>query len=140
VGRNGSRSTNPFSRHRDDVAFRGLSVRERLRVTHSMARGRPLPPKLARVAGDHATYLQSWSFIGYFELVLGVLFLAGAAAGQADHRMAGWLRPLWWVLAVGWLSLGAYWLLLVSRAKRAVRDGYWPEQMSSDPRVDPDGG
>ena len=111
----------------DDVLWE-LPVKERKQVSSAMVWGRPLPPRLARVAVQHAPALQAQAWYGWMLIALGLLFGLFAALTTGS---GGWLIQVAAVLVavagLGWLLIGAIWLRAVTRARRAARTGRWPE-------------
>ncbi|HEX4256825.1 MAG TPA: hypothetical protein VH089_17160 [Streptosporangiaceae bacterium] len=112
----------------DDVLWE-LPAEERKRVKSAMMWGRPLPPRLARVAVQHAPMMQTQAWYGYWLLVVSLIL--GLSCALTAGLPAGVVSvvgiPLA-VVAVLWLLLGVGWLRAVARARRAARDGYWPER------------
>lgn len=112
----------------DDDVLWDLPARERRQVSRAMMLGRPLPPRLARAAAEHAHHLQTQSWYGWLTLAFGLLFGVLAALGAGGHVMAWWMPVGWALIGVCWLGVSAVWFRAVARAKRAVRDGRWPER------------
>ncbi len=111
----------------DDDALWELPVKERKRVKKAMMWGRPLPPRLARVAVQHAPMMGTQAWYGYWMIALGMIF--GLSTALTAGLAAGVLSVVGIVLAVDtvlWLLLGASWLRAVARARRAARTGQWP--------------
>jgi hypothetical protein len=110
----------------DDVLWE-LPVKERNRVKQAMLWCRPLPPRLARVAVQHAPMMGTQAWFGYWMIVLGLIF--GLSAAMTAGLAAGVVSVVSILLAVApvlWLLLGASWLRAVARARRAARTGQWP--------------
>jgi hypothetical protein len=106
----------------DDVLWE-LPVKERKRVKNAMTWGRPLPPRLARVAVEHAPMLAAQAWYGYWMITLGLVF--GLIAALFVWAI-GWMGAATAVTAMLWLLLGAGWLRAVAQARRAARTGQWP--------------
>ena len=112
----------------DDVLWE-LPVKQRKQVQKAMMWGRPLPPRLARVAVQHAPALQGQAWYGWLLIGLSLMFAGVAAAtagpgGELIHVADGLLA----VAGLAWLFLGVSWLRAVARARRAARTRYWPER------------
>jgi len=111
----------------DEGPLSELSKRERHRMRRAMIRGRPLPPRLARAAVQYAPELHSQAWLGWFLLVMSLLY-ALVGAGQALWGGHGWwLFAGWEVLAVIALAASRQWFRAARRAGQAARDGLWPE-------------
>ena len=113
----------------DDDALWELPVKERRRVKSAMMWGRPLRPRLARAAVQHAPMMQTQAWYGYWLIVVGLLFTvpAGLTAGSSGPLIKV-VAIVLGVDAVRWFVLGAGWLRAVARARRAARTGQWPER------------
>ena len=111
----------------DDVLWE-LPVQDRKQVKKAMMWGRPLPPRLAGVAVQHAPMMGTQAWYGYGLLVVALIF--GLSTALTAGLAAGVTPVVGIFLAVDtvlWLLLGASWLRAVARARRAARTGRWPE-------------
>lgn len=108
----------------DDVLWE-LPAEERKRVKRAMMWGRPLPPRLARVAVQHASMMQTQAWYGRYLVTLGVVF---AGLTVLAIWFAGWAGAFAALAAAAQLLNGVLWLRAVARARRAVREERWPEQ------------
>lgn len=108
----------------DDVLWE-LPVKERKRVKSAMTWGRPLPPALARAALQHAPMMQTQAWYGRCLVTLGVVF---AGLTVLATWSTGWVGAFAAFPAAAQLLIGVLWLRAVARARRAVREGHWPER------------
>ena len=111
---------------RGEPTWRSLRLSERGRVLWAMTRGRPLPPRLARAASEHARHPGLATFMGCFYLVIAVGWLVSAAVGSAVAT-SSWSLGLRWFLSIGFVALGTFWLAIASNSRRAIRAGHWPQ-------------
>ncbi len=107
----------------DDVLWE-LPAEDRKRVKRAMMWGRPLPPRLARVAEQHAPMLQTQAWYGRYLVTLSVVFAGLAVLATWSVGVPGAFVAL---AAAAQLFNGVLWLRAVARARRVVREGRWPE-------------
>jgi predicted lipid-binding transport protein (Tim44 family) len=112
----------------DDVLWE-LPVNERKQVKNAMTWRRPLPPRLARVAVQHAPMMQTQAWYGYRMMVLGLVI------GLLGSLITGLTSGFIGIAGLGaasagllWLLIGVIWLRAVAWSRRAARTGRWPER------------
>lgn len=112
----------------DDVLWE-LPVNERKRVKSAMTWGRPLPPRLAPVAVQHASMMREQAWYGYrmmaLGLVIGLLGCLIAVLTSGFIEIAGLGAASAGLL---WLLIGVIWLRAVAWSRRVARTGRWPER------------
>src|ERR1700727_2202825 len=108
-------SLTPDTKVWDDDVLWELPVKERKRVKNAMTWGRPLPPRLARVAVQHASMMQDQAWYGRRQRTLG-LVSGGIAAALASFTSC-W--PVMVAAAATELLTAAIWFRAVARARRA---------------------
>jgi len=112
----------------DDVLWE-LSAGDRKRVRNAMMWGRPLPPRLARVAVQHAPMMQTQAWYGYRMMVPGLVI------GLLGCLITGFMSGFIGIAGLGavtagalWVLIGVIWLRAVARSRRVTRTGSWPER------------
>jgi hypothetical protein len=97
-------------------------------MRRAMIRGRPLPPRLARAAVQYAPKLHSQAWLGWFLLVMGLLYALFGAVQALAGGFVWWLPVCWEIAAVIGLVGSWQWFRVARRAGRAAQDGFWPER------------
>jgi hypothetical protein len=112
----------------DDVLWE-LPAGDRKRVRDAMTWGRPLPPRLARVAVQHAPMMQTQAWYGFRLMALSLIFeLIGWPILVPSTGLLHAMGLSIVTVGVLWLLIGVIWLRAVARSRRTGREGYWPER------------